>query len=101
MTPGPAATRSAAEIQSWIVEKLCERQLAAPDEIDLNSSLIAHGVDSVEFIALIGELEDWLGCRFRDNPLVRYPSIAALSEFLERRLAAGTTTIDPNDEPIE
>jgi hypothetical protein len=49
----------------------------------------------MEFVALVGELEHWLGCRFRDNPLIDYPTIASLSEFLAAELAAGHSNILP------
>ena len=45
----------------------------------------AASVDSVN--TLIADLEKWLGYRFRDNPLDRYPTIAALSRFLAAETA--------------
>lgn len=92
----PVAARSAAEIQDWIVARVAPRLQVAPSEIRLDEPLIDVGLDSMEFVALVGELEQWLGCRFRDNPLIDYPTIASLSEFLAAELAAGRTTIMPS-----
>ena len=50
-----------------------------------------------EFVALVGELEQWLGVRFRDNPIIDYPTLDSLSAFLADQIARGKTVIDPND----
>jgi hypothetical protein len=38
-------------------------------------------------------MEHWLDCRFRDYPLVEYPTIPQLSAFLAGELAAGRRVI--------
>jgi acyl carrier protein len=96
----PLTPRSSAEIQDWLVAKIASRLQVAPDEVNLDEPLIDVGLDSMEFVAMVGELEHWLGCRFRDNPLIDYPSISALSEFLSGELAAGRTNIMPT-RPVE
>jgi acyl carrier protein len=77
-----ATPRSAAEIQAWLVTKIAARLQISPDEVSLEEPLIDIGLDSMEFVAMVGELEHWLGCRFRENPLTDYPTISALSQFL-------------------
>jgi acyl carrier protein len=67
-------------------------------EIRLDESLAGLGLDSMQFVVLVGELEDWLGCRFTSNPLVAHPSINALSQFLARQISAGRTRIDPTSD---
>lgn len=88
-------SRTEDEIRQWIVEKLASRLGVPTERIILDESLVAHGVDSMQFVVLVGELEDWLGCRFVGNPLVNYPSVNALSEYLARQLREGRTRIDP------
>jgi acyl carrier protein len=104
-TPSPAASappvpRSSAEIQDWLAAKIAARLQVTPDEVSLEEPLIDIGLDSMEFVAMVGELEHWLGCRFRDNPLIDYPTVSALSEFLAGELAAGRTSIMPT-RPVE
>ncbi|MDQ3332433.1 MAG: acyl carrier protein [Planctomycetota bacterium] len=53
------------------------------------------GLDSMQFVVLVGEMEQWLGCRFTDNPLIDYPTIDTLADFLANQLAQGKTLIDP------
>jgi acyl carrier protein len=96
----PLPPRSAAEIQDWLASRIAARLQITPDEVSVEEPLIDIGLDSMEFVAMVGELEHWLGCRFRDNPLIDYPTISALSEFLAGELAAGRTSIMPT-RPIE
>jgi len=99
-TPAPSTPRTAAEIRDWLVTKIAARLNVTPNKVNLDEPLIDIGLDSMEFVAMIGELEHWLGCRFRDNPLIDYPTISALSEFLGAELAAGRTNIVPT-RPVE
>jgi acyl carrier protein len=85
---------TAGEIREWIVSRLSEKLRVSPEEIRLDEPLIDQGLDSMEFVALVGELERWLGCRFKDNPLIDYPTLNTLSEFLADQLARGRTVID-------
>lgn len=92
--PG-AAPRSAPEIQEWIVSRIATRLQTSPSSIRIDEPVVDIGLDSMEFVALIGELEQWLDCRFRANPLISYPTIASLSEFLAGEIAAGRKIIAP------
>jgi len=93
--------RPASEIQDWLVSRIAARLQVSPPEVDVEEPLIDVGLDSMEFVALVGELEHWLGCRFRDNPLIDYPTISGLSEFLAAELAAGHKDILPTRPAVE
>lgn len=93
MSEVTAVPKSAGEIRDWLVAAVSTHLGVAPAEVDLDAPLISQGIDSMQFVVVIGELEDWLGCRFADNPLVRYPTIRLVSDFLARQLAAGCTVI--------
>ncbi|HVJ84267.1 MAG TPA: acyl carrier protein [Caulifigura sp.] len=89
--------RSAGEIREWLVSHIAARLQVDPSQIALDEPLIDVGLDSMEFVAMVGELEQWLGCRFRDNPLIDYPTIDALSEFLAGEVAEGRRVISPGE----
>ena len=89
--------RTEDEVREWLVEKLTTQMNIEREGLRLDEPLVAHGIDSMHFLALVGELEEWLGCRFADNPLIDYPSINALSGFLARQLMRGKKIIDPTD----
>ena len=99
MTSVAPQPRTADEIREWIVAQVAQRLGIDPQAVNVDDSLVAHGLDSMQFVVLVGELEDWLGCKFADNPLVKYPSANALSQYVARELSAGRTTIDPAGEP--
>jgi acyl carrier protein len=98
MTNSQAVPRSAEEIREWIVGRLSAHADIDPQEVQLDEPVISHGIDSMQFVVLVGELEDWLGCRFAQNPIVEYPTINALSEFLADQLRQGKTLIDPTQD---
>jgi acyl carrier protein len=82
-------SRTADEIEHWLVERVATLTGAPADEVDPAAPLTRHGLDSVAAISLIADLEKWLGYRFRENPLEQYPTIAALSRFLADETAGG------------
>lgn len=94
--PTAPTPRTAAEIRAWLVARLSRAAHLDPSEVRTGEPLVGMGLDSMQFVVLVGELEDWLGCRFADNPLFDYPTIDDLSAFLADRLARGETSIDPN-----
>jgi acyl carrier protein len=84
-------SRSEQEIQDWIVARVGGLTGMAPGEINVNEPLLRFGLDSVAVVALVAELEQWLGYRFRENPLDEYPTVAALSRFLAGQVAEGSS----------
>lgn len=95
MSESPPPTRTAAEIREWIIERLIHDVGLSPDEVDGDKPVVSFGVDSMQFVVLVGELESWLGVRFADNPLIDHPTVNALSTHLARQLEQGRAVIDP------
>ncbi len=89
------SARTAADISDWLTGKLAEAMRVAPTDVSPTEPLIGMGLDSMQFVVLVGELEQWLGCRFTDNPLIDHPTVETLSEYLADQLALGKTLIDP------
>ena len=80
-------TRSAQEIEGWIVARVGALMGVPPAEVDVRAPLSRHGLDSVAAIALVADLERWLGYRFRENPLDAHSTIEGLSRFLAEQVA--------------
>ncbi len=93
----PPPSRSAGEIRDWLVAKLAEAENVEPAEISCDHPLIAMGLDSMRSLVLVGELEQWLGCRFTDNPLIEFPTINTLAVYLADQLARGNRLLDTTD----
>jgi acyl carrier protein len=89
-------SRTAGEIRDWLVARLSAILRIEPAEVPTDEPLIESGLDSMQFVALVGELEEWLGCRFTGNPLTDHPTIDALAPWLAGRLAGGAKVIDPS-----
>jgi acyl carrier protein len=96
MTDTAARPVDASEIQGWIIDRLVREMNVDASTLNPDKRLMACGVDSLQMISLVGQLEEWLGCRFTSNPLERYPSISALSRFIADQIAQGRTTLDPS-----
>jgi acyl carrier protein len=95
MTHKPPLARSADDIRQWLIDALRRHLPPGADDVRTDQPVVSHGIDSMQFVSIVGELEEWLGCRFADNPLIDYPTIDALSEFLAERLEKGETVIKP------
>lgn len=98
-TPVPNTDRSPPtgdEIRTWMVNGLSWKLGMEPHDIPLDQPLIHLGMDSMEFVGLVADLERQWGLRFMDNPLIDYPTLNALSTYLADQLARGRTEIDPS-----
>lgn len=74
--------RTPAAIREWLVAQLAERLLVDTAEIDDREPLTGYGLDSIQALGLIGDLEDWLGRRLSLTLLDDYPCIEALVGYL-------------------
>lgn len=80
-------TPSAQEIQDWIVARVSALTGLPPGELDPREPVARLGLDSVVAITLAGELEGWLGYRFRESPFDEYPTIEQLARHLAEQVA--------------
>jgi acyl carrier protein len=75
-------TRSAQEIREWIIQRLSRLTELDPAELDVQEPILRYGLDSVNLVVLAADLEEWLGFRFRENPLNDHRTIEALAQYL-------------------
>jgi acyl carrier protein len=83
-----AASHSSEQIQSWIVQRLAHMLGARELEINVEDPLQHYGLESVEALALFGELSDHLGLKISPTFAWDHSTIADLSRFLSNELAA-------------
>lgn len=67
-------------IQNWLLNKLSEDLKV--DNIDINESLTRYGLDSIDAVTLVGDLEDELDLELPDTLFWDHQSIAEASKFL-------------------
>jgi acyl carrier protein len=80
--PVPASPETSERIQGWIVSRLARLLGVKPEEIGVDDPLSDYGLESVEAIALSGELSDLLGRQLSPTLTWDHPTIADLARFL-------------------
>ena len=84
-TPHQSTTsRSAEEIQQWLVDYLAQLLDESPDSIDVTIPFQDFALDSATAIGMTGDLESWLGRKVDPTLVYDYPTIEQFSKCLER-----------------
>ena len=89
------------EIRTWLIARIAETQRLDPAEVDDRAPFDAYGLSSREAVVLSGDLEELLGRELSPTLVYEYPSIAALSDFLERTPGAMTRAGSPDVRAID
>jgi acyl carrier protein len=80
-------SRSQQEIQDWLVGRVGAMVGVQPAEVNPSVPLRRFGLDSVALVHVALDLEEWLGYRFRGNPLHDHPTIESLAHYLAEQSA--------------
>jgi myxalamid-type polyketide synthase MxaD len=75
-------SRTAEDIQTWLVSKLSERLGIESHEIDVREPFSSYGLGSTEAVSLSGELAEWLGRKLSPALAYEYPTIETLARHL-------------------
>jgi acyl carrier protein len=75
-------TRSAMEIQTWIVDYLAQLLEVDPGDVDVTVPFDRYGLDSAAAVGMTGELADWLDHEMDPTLLYDYPTIESLVQYL-------------------
>ncbi|WP_375768475.1 acyl carrier protein [Archangium gephyra] len=78
------SARTAEEIQRWMAERVAGFLELTPADIDVRAPFQHYGLDSMEQLRIIGELETWLQREFEETLLRQYPTIEAVAAFLAK-----------------
>lgn len=79
----PSTENSPVEVlQNWLVGKLAEQLSIKPETIDVSESLTRYGLDSIDAVTLVGDLEDWLELELPSTLFWDYPTIDKSAEYL-------------------
>jgi amino acid adenylation domain-containing protein len=74
--------RSAAEIERWLAEELSAKLKILPSDFDVQQPFTSYGLDSVQMVGLIGDLEEYLGRSLQPTLAWDYPTTETLAKFL-------------------
>lgn len=69
-------------IQTWLVSKLAAQLSLAPNSINVREALTRYGLDSIDAVTLVGDLEDWLDVELPSTLFWDYPTIEKAAQYL-------------------
>ncbi|HYO66535.1 MAG TPA: acyl carrier protein [Archangium sp.] len=78
------AAKTAEDIQRWLVERIARFLELTPTDIDVKAPFQHYGLDSMEQLRIIGDLETWLQDEYEETLLRQYPTIETLAAYLAR-----------------
>ncbi len=74
--------KSQEDICNWMIDYLAKKLRIDRAEIDVNTQFIDYGLDSVDSMKIVGELEDYLGFELSPSLPYEYPTIETLATAL-------------------
>jgi len=75
-------------ISAWVTNYLAGVLQVEPSSISPTAELESLGLNSALVVSMLGDLEDWLGVEISPAVVFEYPTIDAMSGFLEQARAA-------------
>jgi acyl carrier protein len=78
----PAAIAPAKAVQNWLIAQLTEQLSLNAQTIDVSESLTRYGLDSIDAVTLVGDLEDWLDLELPSTLFWDYPTIEKSAQYL-------------------
>lgn len=81
-TTSPKVTSSVEAIQVWLADQLADVLSLDPASVDVNKPLTRYGLDSIDAVTLVADLEDWLDLELPSTLLWDYPTIAKAATYL-------------------
>lgn len=74
--------KSQEEIRDWMISYLAKKLRVDRNTIDVDTQFIDYGLDSVDSMKIVGELEDYLGFELSPSLPYEYPTIETLTAAL-------------------
>ncbi|MCP2728972.1 acyl carrier protein [Limnofasciculus baicalensis] len=88
-------------IQSWLVSKLAEQLSLDAKTINVGEQLTRYGLDSIDAVTLVGDLEDWLELELPSTLFWDYPTIQKSSEYLVQEFDVSAVLNSTEPEKVE
>lgn len=89
-------------IQYWLVKKLSEQLSLDAKAIDATEPLTRYGLDSIDAVTMVGDLEDWLDLELPSTLFWDYPTIEKSAQYLAENydLAGVLGEASSDEEPV-
>ncbi len=69
-------------ISNWLVNQLADQLSMDPKTIQTSEPLTRYGLDSIDAVTLVGDLEDWLDLELPSTLFWDYPTIDESAQYL-------------------
>ena len=76
-------------IEDWIRNAVAGVLDLRPQEVNVHKPIATYGVDSAEAAGLIGDMEDWLGCKIPLDLVWEWATTREIAERLAEYVASG------------
>ena len=73
-------------LQDWLTNKLAETLSISPDSIDSNVSLTRYGLDSIDAVTVVGDIEEILEVELPSTLFWDYPTIESAARYLREEV---------------
>jgi len=67
-------------------ELLAERLKITPDEVNLEKKLTSYGLDSIDVMTMVGDLEDWLDIELPSTLFWDYETINDVADYITNNI---------------
>ena len=74
--------RTSEEIRTWLLSRIAERSSFSPEAVDIHQPFSEFGLDSLETLNLMMELEEWLGRELEATIAWDYPTVEGIARHL-------------------
>lgn len=69
-------------IENWLVDRVVQQLSLNVKHIEVAEPLTRYGLDSIDAVTMVGDLEDWLDLDLPDTLFWDYPTIEKAAAYL-------------------
>jgi acyl carrier protein len=80
-----------ATIQTWLINQIAKQLSTNAKTIKVDEPLTRYGLDSIDSVTIVGDMEDWLGTELPSTLLWDHPTIAKAANYLVNEVGVSPT----------
>ncbi|MGK7936864.1 MAG: acyl carrier protein [Xenococcaceae cyanobacterium] len=88
-------------IANWLIQQLSEQLSLDKSSISVSEPLTRYGLDSIDAVTMVGDIEDILDVELPSTLFWDYPTIAKSSQFLAENYDVSAIASDSDAEASE
>lgn len=86
-------------IQGWLVNQIAQQLGIKAQTIKVTEPLTRYGLDSIDSVTIVGELEEWLDTELPPTLLWDYPTITKAADYLVNEMGITPTATAVVESP--